>query len=307
MSSSGPSWKFVHVTDIHLGSPDSYRFKPGWNDNWTMATKQIQALAPDLLLVGGDLARDGNIEPRQFDLSRAAIDAVGVPWHVIPGNMDTGNKITDRQGALADRDDVECNVTEALLQTFKNKVGPFPWTFVHRGVRFSGCYEIIKDSPLPSAAELDRWLEGLGRLPKTRHHVMLNHYPLFIDDLNEGAFDHTKTLDDYHAWYFAMDPAPRRRMLDAYHQAGVTHILSGHIHCRRPPITAEGITFCFGASTAMPQWGERWPDGDPTLGFQAFTVTPETIEYAFHPLTKVSTRSDGWGPGGHPKPGAREK
>ena len=151
MSDKQPSWSFVHVTDIHIGSPDSYRYQPGWNDNWSTATRQIQALKPDLMLVGGDLARDGNTEPQQFDLSRKVIDAVGVPWHVIPGNMDTGNKITDQQGALTDRDDVACNVSEELLQIFKDCVVPFPWSVVHKDVRFSGCYEIIKDSPLPSA------------------------------------------------------------------------------------------------------------------------------------------------------------
>jgi hypothetical protein len=67
----------------------------------------------------------------------------------------------------------------------------------------------------------------------------------------------------------------------------------------------DGITYCFGPSTAMPQFGDRWPDGDDTLGFQAFHVTPEGIEYEFHPLLEVSTRTDGWGPGGHPKPEAR--
>jgi 3',5'-cyclic AMP phosphodiesterase CpdA len=304
MSEKNTPWRFVHVTDIHIGSPDSYRYKPGWNDNWSTATKQIQRIQPDLMLVGGDLARDGNTEPQQFELSRKVIDAVGVPWHVIPGNMDTGNKITDRQGALSDRDDVACNVSEELLQTFKDRVGPFPWTLVHKDVRFSGCYEIIKDSPLPSAAELDRWLEQLARLPKARHHVMLNHYPLFIDDINEGAYDITKP-DEYHAWYFAMDPAPRQRLIEAYQRAGVTHVLSGHIHCRRPPMIIDGITYCFGPSTAMPQFGDRWPDGDDTLGFQAFHVTPEGIEYEFHPLLEVSTRTDGWGPGGHPKPEAR--
>lgn len=299
-------WRFVHVTDIHIGSPDSYRYQPGWNDNWATASRQIQALKPDLMLVGGDLARDGNTEPQQFDLSRKVIDAVGVPWHVIPGNMDTGNKITDRQGAREDRDDVACNVTEELLDTYKAKVGPFPWTFVHKGVRFSGCYEIICGSNLPSAAELDRWLDELGQLPKARHHVMLNHYPLFIDDINEDAYDITQP-DEYLSWYFAVDPAPRAKLLEAYRRAGVTHVLSGHIHCRRPPMTIDGITFCFGPSTAMPQFGDRWPDGDDTLGFQAFAVTPEGISCEFHPLTEVSTRTDGWGPGGHPKPEAREK
>ena len=300
------TWKFVHVTDIHIGSPESYRFQPGWNNQWSTAAKQIQAIAPELMLVGGDLARDGNAEPQQFEHSIQVLNAVGVPWHVIPGNMDTGNKITDRSSLRTDRDDIACNVTEELLQTFKDKVGAFPWSFIHHDVRFSGCYEIIKDAGLPSAIELDRFLAEIGQLPPSHFHVMLNHYPLFIDGINEDQYDITDP-EEYMSWYFGVDPEPRKRLIEAYQKAGVTHVLSGHIHCRRPPITIDGITFCFGASTAMPQFGDHWPDGDDTLGFQTFTVTPEAIDFEFHPLTEVSTRTDGWGPGGHPKPEARAK
>ncbi len=306
MTQTLDTWKFVHVTDIHVGSPDSFRFQPGWNEQWTTATKQIQAIGPELMLVGGDIARDGNTEPEQFEGSINVLNEVGVPWHVIPGNMDTGNKITERQGPYPDRDDVGISVTEELLQAFKEKVGPFPWTFTHRDVRFSGCYEIIKDSALPSATELDRFLEEIGQLPPSRYHVMLNHYPLFIDDINEEQYD-IADPELYMSWYFGVDPEPRKRLLEAYHNAGVTHVLSGHIHCRRPPITIDGITFCFGASTAMRQFGDHWPFGDDTLGFQAFTVSPAGIEFEFHPLAEISTRTDGWGPGGHPKPEARGK
>jgi 3',5'-cyclic AMP phosphodiesterase CpdA len=306
MSATGQTWRFVHATDIHVGSPRSYRFKPALNDNWAVAAGQIKALQPDLLLVGGDLTRDGNLNHWELDDSRATLDAIGVPWHAIPGNMDTGNKHTDRQGAWTDRDDVSLNVTEAQLAVFREKIGAFPWSFVHRGVRFSGCYEIIAGTALPSAAALETWLDHLATLPRTRWHVMLNHYPLFTDHPDEPARDITKS-EDYLNWYFAVDPKPRQRLLAAYRNAGVTHVLSGHVHCRRPPFTLDGLTFCFGASTAMPQWADRWPDGDPHLGFQVFTVTPDALDYSFQPLAAVSTRTDGWGPGGHPRPEARQR
>lgn len=304
MTSHGERWQFVHVTDIHIGSPKSYRFNPAWNENWTTAGSRIKARQPDLLLVGGDLTRDGNLNAFEFDGSRAELDAVGVPWHAIPGNMDTGNKHTKRQGARSDRDDIACNVTEAQLGMFRQKIQPFPWSFLHRQVRFSGCYEIIEGTDLPSAAALNLWLDEIGKLPKSRWHVMLNHYPLFVDGIDDPVSDITKS-EEYLPWYFAVDPGPRRRLLDAYHRAGVTHVLSGHIHCRRPPVTFEGITFCFGPSTAMPQWADRWADGDARLGFQVFTVTPDEINCTFEPLARVATRTDGWGPGGHPKPEAR--
>lgn len=299
-------WKFAHVTDIHIGSTRSYRYNPAWVDNWRTAAQQLRAIRPELLLVGGDLTRDGSLHDYEFDGSRAEIEAAGVPWHAIPGNMDTGNKHTDRQGARDDRDDIACNVTEAQLAVFRERIGDFPWTFVHRDVRFSGCYEIIAGTALPSAQVLDRWLDELATLPRTRWHVMLNHYPLFTESPDEPACDITSPTD-YLRWYFAVDPAPRRRLLDAYRRAGVTHVLSGHIHCRRPPRTFDGITYCFGPSTAMPQWADRWADGDASLGFQVFTVRPDALDVEFVPLARVSDRTDGWGPAGHPKPEARHR
>ncbi len=290
MSENNDSWKFVHITDIHIGSPDSYRFAPGWNEQWETAAQQIKAIKPDLVLVGGDITRDGDTEPEQFANSIAQLNSLGIPWHLI----------TDRNGAQPDRQDTQLNITEENLQIFKDQAAPFPWTFTHRDIRFSGCYEIIKDTDLPAAAELDQFLVELGELPKADHHIMLNHYPLFVDDIDDPQYDITKP-DEYLAWYFGVDPEPRKKLLDAYQASGVTHVLSGHIHCRRPPITIDGITYIKGASTAMKQFGDRWPDGDDTLGFQVFTVTPNGIEFEFHPLTRISTRTDGWGPGGHPQ------
>jgi len=301
---STASWQFVHVTDIHIGSDRSYRYNPAWNENWETARRQVIDLKPDLLLVGGDIARDGNSHDWEFANSCASLESTGIPWHVIPGNMDTGNKVTCENGPHDDRDDIACNVNEDLLERFRNIVHPFPWTFLHRGVRFSGFYEIIIGTGLPSDLEAQAWLEKLADLPSPNGHVMLNHYPLFVDEPDEDAYD-LADPDHYQQWYFGLDPMPRQKVMDAYKKAAVTHVLSGHIHCRRPPIEVDGVTYYKGPSTTFPQFGDHWDDGDDTLGFQLFRVSENGIHYSFVPLEKVSTRTDGWGPGGHPKPEAR--
>ncbi|RKX35040.1 MAG: hypothetical protein DRP71_05100 [Verrucomicrobia bacterium] len=297
-------WKFAHVTDIHIGSERSFRFNPAFNDNWETARRQIMDLNPDLLLVGGDIARDGSIHDFEFANSCASIDEAGIPWHVIPGNMDTGNKVTELDGPWTERDDPSLNVTEELLENFRQRVRPFPWTFLHRGIRFSGFYEIVTGTELPTDLEARRWLEELATLPPARRHIMLNHYPLFVHEPDEVAYDLTDK-DHYHDWYFGLDPEPRRFLMDAYRKANVTHVLSGHIHCRRPPIEVDGIVYCKGPSTAFPQFGDHFPDGDDTLGFLVFTVAEDTVTPEFVPLEKVSRRTDARGPGGHPKPEAR--
>ena len=52
ISENCADWSFVHFSDIHVGSPHSYRFQPAWNENWHTARRQIQELAPELVLIG---------------------------------------------------------------------------------------------------------------------------------------------------------------------------------------------------------------------------------------------------------------
>ena len=54
-------WPFAHVADMQPGSPRSYLYNPSWIKNWKQAREQIVALNADLLLVGGDLTRDGSV------------------------------------------------------------------------------------------------------------------------------------------------------------------------------------------------------------------------------------------------------
>ena len=95
------AWSFVFATDIHVGSPRSYRFAPAWNENWVTARKQIVGIHPDLLLLGGDLTRDGGLPKHRYELEdiKTDLDALPFPYRVTPGNMDTGNKHTEVPGA----------------------------------------------------------------------------------------------------------------------------------------------------------------------------------------------------------------
>ena len=110
-------WTFVFVADIQVGSPKSFRFAPAWKDNWETARKQIVELDPELLLVGGDLTRDGYVAEHRYELEaiKADFDALPFPYHLTPGNMDAGNKHTDVQGPNTKRDDVALNIDTADL------------------------------------------------------------------------------------------------------------------------------------------------------------------------------------------------
>lgn len=299
-------WSFLHICDMQPGSPRSFRFQKRYMDNWQTAYQQLQNITDaDLLLVGGDLTRDGSLHDFEFEKAKEELDALPYPYYAIPGNMDTCNKHTDRHGATG-REDMRLNVTAEQLDNFAKFFGEFPWSFVHKNIRFSGFYAAIAGSNLPQEERMWHWLEKeLPSLPQTEYHVMTMHYTLFVDALDEPKWDITQK-EQYHDWYFSIDPPHRQRIFNAFKKSNVNIVLSGHIHCRRPPQTVDGIRFYRCAGIAMPQWGDRWPDGDPTLGFYRFDVTPKGITDTFIPLTQESQSTEGYGPGGHPKPFERD-
>jgi hypothetical protein len=296
-------WTFVHATDIHVGSPRSYRFQPAWNENWQTARRQIVEIEPELLLLGGDLARDGNIHRFELEAVRADLDALPFPCRIAAGNMDTGNKHTDTSGTRGDRNDIDLNMTSENLANFRDVFGPTEWTLVHRNARFTGVCDMIAGSGLPEEEPFWNWVEALADLPRADHHVWLMHSALFVEDLHEPNFDITDA-DHYTDWYFGVDEPHRGRLFEAMRASGVDLVLSGHVHCRKE-FRQEGVHLVIGPSTAFSQWGDRWPDGDPTLGFLRCDVTPADIAVTFVPLSHTSS-AGGYGPGGHPRPDQRD-
>ncbi len=296
-------WTFVHATDIHIGSPRSFRYAPAWNANWQTARRQIIAMQPDLLLVGGDLARDGNIHRWELESVKTDLDTLPFPYHVIPGNMDTNNKHTRISGQEPGRDDMDLNVAMPDYDNYRAVFGRPWWTLVHKEVRFTGLGGMSLGSGLPLEGELWAFLESLADLPRPRYHIWLTHYPPFTQSPDEPNWDITDR-EQYREWYFDLDQPYRGRLLEIMRATGATRVLSGHTHVRKQ-LAAYGIHFDVGASTAFTQAGPNWPDGDHTLGFQRYDVTDSGIAYTFVPLAEVST-AKGYGPGGHPRPDQRD-
>ncbi|MBL4575455.1 MAG: metallophosphoesterase [Opitutaceae bacterium] len=299
-------WSFIQITDLQPGSPRSYRFQQRYMDNWQTAYRQLQAMKDiDLMVVGGDLTRDGHLHDFEIETAKRELDALPFPYYAIPGNIEAGNKWTDKKGGTG-RKDPDLNLTGEMLDRFADYFGEFPWSFIHKNVRFSGVYAAVAGSGLPHEERMWHWLEKeLPALPRVEHHILTMHYSLFIDELNEPSWDITKE-EEYLEWYFSIDRPHRLRLFEAFKKAGVEIVFSGHIHCRRPPQEVEGIRFFRCPGIAMSQWENRWPDGDPRLGFYRFDIDGADIQYTFIPLEEESQSTAGYGMSGHPEPHERD-
>ena len=298
------SWTFVYVADMQPGSPRSFRYRPAFQENWDTAKEQIIQAHPELLLIGGDITRDGNLHDFEFQEMKAQLDAMQIPYHAIAGNMDTGNKHAPAQGPWPERDDKILNITSAQVQHFEKNFGPVWWTTTHKNLRISGLCDMLLGSGLPEEKAQWDWLEAQVKQSRSEYHIWLMHSALFIKDLHEPNWDITQE-DEYRPWYFGIDEPHRSRLMEIFKATGTNRVITGHIHCQKEFFT-EGIHFDLAPATCFSQMKDFWPDGDTRLGFLKFTVSPEGLQKTFVPLKKESTRTDGYGPGGHPKPEARD-
>ena len=292
MSLTETDWSFIHVSDMHVGTPRSYRFQPAWKANWETARRQIIARNPELLLVGGDMTRDGSTHRLELEQAKADLDQLPFPYHVIPGNHEVGNKYLPGDPV---------SIQPRYLEAYRSVFGASSWTLTHRGVQFSAFDAFLAGTGLPEEEQLWRWLESVERDPDARHHVWMIHPALFIEHLREPDWD---IKVDRNAWYFGIDEPSRSRLFDIFKRTGADLVISGHIHCRRY-LEVEGIAFQFAPATAFPQWGDRWPDGDDTLGFLEIDVREDSLIPRFIPLESVSELK-GYGPGGNPPEEGRD-
>jgi calcineurin-like phosphoesterase family protein len=297
-------WTFVYAADMQPGSPRSFRYRPALMENWHCAKRQIIANKPEFWLNGGDITRDGLLHDEEFAEMKDEFNRMGIPYHTIPGNMDVGNKHTACQGFFDNRDDVALNMKSENLARYEKFFGPAYWTFDHKNVRVTGFCDMLLGSGLPKEKELWSFLEELKNLPPIDHHLVLMHYAMFIDNIDEETFDITKK-DEYMSWYFGLDKPIRMRLLEIFKAANVTRVVTGHIHCRKD-FAAEGICFDLAPSTAFGQWADQWPDGDMSLGLFRYDVNGKNMTKTFIPLEDVSQRTDFYGLGGHPKPEFRD-
>lgn len=207
------------VSDTHTnhGMPDD---QPLYRGHLDQVIAQVNAAQVDLVLIAGDLTESGDARD-QIDF-QSQVAGFQAPVHVVPGNHDIGNKATAESAGT---------VTTERCVAFERAHGPAFWSVTCCGVRIVAINSPILGSGLLCEAEqwvfLERELAQPGALPT----LLLTHYPPF-----------TQRPDEPSDRYWNIEPEPRRRLLALLRQAGVTLVLSGHLHSPRY-LQQDGITY----------------------------------------------------------------
>ncbi len=240
LKTSGPiaPFRFVQLTDIHLGYVgDANRSVMA---TLNMALGQIASLTPrpDFLLVTGDLTQGTASDydrKRRLLLFKQVLDASKIPYYTVPGEHD----------ALMDRG--------ALYQMV---LGDLHYGFIHKGVQFLGLDNVSRGFFL--GREQLKWVKG-------QLDTMSPETPLIL-------FCHAPLYNVFAPWnWYTFDGAALRALVVRFHRVTVFY---GHVHQVISHRT-ETITHWAGLPTAwpLPEPGELvklqpWPQGatHPYLG-----------------------------------------
>ncbi|MEM9753572.1 MAG: metallophosphoesterase [Planctomycetota bacterium] len=209
------------LSDMHLWLTDNPRYAV-YTDHFAQAIDQANAAELDLVLIPGDLTNSAKAE--EYARYREMAAELKMPVLCVPGNHDTGNKVSSNKKRL---------VTEQRVGEYRSQLGE-PWYVAEPlpGLRVVALDTSLLGSGLPSEAEQWAFLESVlaasGPSQPVRTVVLL-HYPLYHDQPDEDA------------GYTNVDVEPRTRLLTLMERADVDLVLSGHLHDFRDVTADRGM------------------------------------------------------------------
>ena len=212
------SVRLAHLSDIHFGAEDA--------DACEAAIEAVTAFAPDLVVVTGDLTRNGL--PREFRAARVWLDRLPSPPLVTPGNHDT-----------------------PYWNLFLRTLTPF-----NRYRRFIGSSSQAVDLPGVAARAINsargpqprlNWSKGAVRLAAVR----LVGAELAAAGARLKVFACHHPLREVEGERVAGGVRRGEAAAEILAMAGVDLILTGHLHLpfARPLPCGDGLTYAVGAGT----------------------------------------------------------
>lgn len=169
-------FRFAFLSDTHIGSPNGSA-----EEDLRRTVRDINAMTDIAFVVlTGDITELGTNE--ELALAKKILDSLNVPWHIIPGNHDSG--WSESGGVM-----------------FTTVFGYDKFSFEHNGIRFLGCpsgpYVRMSDGHVPRDAV--NWLDKeLKKLKPGQPVIFLNHYPM--DNGLDNWYEITDRLRNYNTW-----------------------------------------------------------------------------------------------------------
>ena len=205
--------RIVQISDLHLSPKHGF-----FINNWRRAARRLQQMAPDLVIVTGDLAINGPDDAGELAFARAELDKLGLPWRALPGNHDIGDEPPGQDPTQL--------VNAARLDAWRTHFGADWWSQDVPGWRLIGLDSQVFGSGLPDeAAQWDFLRDALDGA--TGDIGVFMHKPLTIDDPDEPASTR------------CIVPAPRKALTELFDAYPVRFLATGHLHAAKHQSAAE--------------------------------------------------------------------
>jgi 3',5'-cyclic AMP phosphodiesterase CpdA len=243
--------RIVVLSDIHI-SPTHGFF---W-DNFRRAAEHADRLAPEAVIVSGDLCINGPDSDAEIAFAHEALQGLKAPVKALAGNHDVGDEPPGQ--------DPNQLVDVRRLERWNRSFGTDRWAFEAGGWRLIGVNAQLFGSELEEDALQRAWLEHELETAGERPKALFLHKPLFLED-----------PDDAKPSEACIVPAARGWLMDRIRERGIRLVVSGHLHEYRDRIVS-GVRHLWAPSTAfiVPyRFG-----GEGRVGLMALDFSPGGVE-----------------------------
>lgn len=217
--------RIMVISDPHLSPTHGFFWA-----NWRCVCDAANRVAPDAVIVSGDLCINGPDSDAEVAFAARALRNLVPPVYAVPGNHDVGD---EPPGQEADQ-----IIDARRLQRWRSAFGADRFAFELGGWRVLGLNAQLLGSGLPQESEQDAWLDAeLGRGPQPIMIVL--HKPLFQQSADEAELTAS-----------SVNPEPRARLLRRLQAAPVRLVVSGHLHCHRD-VVRDGLRHVWAPSPAF--------------------------------------------------------
>ncbi len=257
-----PPLRIIQVSDTHLS-----RQKPYFNANWQAVVAHIEARQPDLVVHTGDVSLDGAGVGDDLVFSKECMDALSVPWLILPGNHDTGEA-----PGTSDQADIQ-PANEQRRQLWLDIFGPDYWAQEFGAWQLIGLDTQLFDTG--QAAEAAQWdfFEDALKDAGARPVLLFLHKPFFLPGLEPENSPRR----------YLQGPSSQR-LFDALEEHPVRGMASGHVH-QALRMQLAGMEIVWAPTTAFLLNDEIQPKiGEKFCGLVEYTLSGNdmTIDFA-HP------------------------
>lgn len=221
--SDQPIFSFAIVADTHLTKNENLSFEGSDAYGSKLAAMyddliaRVNAMNPAFVVHLGDITDPVPVSPEFADSAQAfhkASDILEMPYYLVPGNHDIGEKIHLALPKVNDK----VSITKRAIEQYEQHFGRQRYSFEHEDCLFLVINTMLLNSGLEEEREQWDWLEKALHDNAGKRVFVFAHYPLYLSARDEPDF------------YDNIDEPARTRLIELLEHYKVEGYYAGHVH-----------------------------------------------------------------------------